>query len=275
MKPLLYSLLAIFLILPDTFAASVIKVKKDDNWPDLKVAIDENWPDCKIKFDDNWADVHIVEDDNWPDIKVKRDQNWPDIKVKQDQNWPDVVVSGTTDLILAAAACAQAKKPAPPAPQPAPVDPFPSQPTRPTPERSWEFCGFGTECATTPLACIMKSNQKSFALKCVSGSISAVYVAKAADTRALKGKDFSMTVTIDENTAYFLGKSIKKAGKENDLVKYTASSQVKDSLLTSLMRGTSMTMTFKDSATGKPLLRETFTLKGSASTIRSLDSECR
>jgi hypothetical protein len=92
------------------YAVSTIKVKRDQNWPDLKVAIDNNWPDCKIKFEDNWPDVVVTEDNNWPDIKVKKDTNWPDIKVKEDRNWPDVKVGGTRNLILAAAACPGAQK---------------------------------------------------------------------------------------------------------------------------------------------------------------------
>lgn len=104
---ILFGFLMIMTVLSSA-SANVVKVKHDNNWPDLKVGINNNWPDCKIKFEDNWPDVTVIEDNNWPDIKVKQDNNWPDFTVTEENNWPDVKVAGTKDLILAAVACPQA-----------------------------------------------------------------------------------------------------------------------------------------------------------------------
>lgn len=110
MKRVILSFFAFATLLQSQAHAKTIRVAKDPYWPDLKVAISDHWPDCRIKFDPHWADVTIIEDQYWPDIKVKEDNYWPDFRVKYDPHWPDVVVTGTTDLVMAAAACPQAQR---------------------------------------------------------------------------------------------------------------------------------------------------------------------
>ncbi|MCO5142105.1 MAG: hypothetical protein M9962_03335 [Oligoflexia bacterium] len=274
----------LFISLSSTaFAADTIKVKIDNTWPDLKVAIDNTWPDCKIKFDNTWPDVIVEEENTWPDIKVKQDQTWPDIKVKQDQTWPDVVVGGTTNLILAAVACKQARRVNPPSP-PSPPSPPPTWPSPkpPVPNYGWKYCGKSDGCSSKPFAyvtsLITQKSQKTFSLSC-DPKRKIIYVGYMADNKSAKNllkRDLYFQLSIDGSKGYEIRNiSEKTSSSVKGFTLFKSSNSAASSMLAGLKKGSSVKVYFREDRTNKILDTESFSLSNSAKWITQLERECR